>query len=111
MLLVLTDTLASDDPAAWPSTTQLMGDRSELLRKLRDVSLKEEPTLTAVERSKVLKLTNVSEHVFLLISQLAHEYRHASGIDEAFLAHDPTWKTWSACQWCTRGRLQAVPSL
>ena len=38
VLLVLIDTLASDDAAAWPSTTQLMGDRSEVLRRLRDVS-------------------------------------------------------------------------
>ena len=87
VLLVLTDTLASNDPAAWPSTTQLMGDRSEMLRRLRDASLREGPLLTADERSKVLKLTNISEHVFLLMAQLAHEYRRASGIDEAFLEH------------------------
>ena len=85
VLLVLIDTLASGDAAAWPSTTQLMGDRSELLRRLRDTSLKEEPPLTSDERTKVLKLANISEHVFLLMSQLAHEYRLASRIDEAFL--------------------------
>ena len=87
VLLVLIDTLASDDAAAWPSTTQLMGDRSELLRRLRDVSLKEEPPLTSDERVKVLKLANIAEHLFLLLSQLAHEYRLASGVDEAFLDH------------------------
>ena len=87
VLLVLVDTLASDDTAAWPSTTQLMGDRSELLRKFRDMSLQNESRLTSDERTKVLKLANISEHVFLLMSQLAHEYRMASGVDEAFLDH------------------------
>ena len=85
VLLVLADTVASDDAAAWPSTTQLMGDRREMLRKIRDMCLKEEPLLTSDEHSKVLKLANVGEHVFLLMSQLAHEYRQASGIDELFL--------------------------
>lgn len=86
VLLVLTDTLASGDAAAWPSTTQLMGDRSDVLRRLRDESLRQ-PLLSADERSNALKLANTGEHVFLLISQLAHEYRQASGIDEAFLDH------------------------
>ena len=110
VLLVLTDTLVSDDPAAWPSTTQLMGDRSDLLRKLRDESLRDEPDLTAEERSMVLKLVSVSEHVFLLISQLAHEYRQASGIDEAFLDHIDLEEVLSA-QMEFRSTPQAIPSL
>ena len=79
------DTLASGEPAAWPSTTQLMGDRSGVLRKLRDVSLSDDVALTANERQHVPKLANSSQHVFLLVAQLAHEYRQVSGIDEAFL--------------------------
>ena len=85
VLLVLVDTLASNDAAAWPSTTQLMGDRSELLRNLRDMSLEDEATLTADERTKVLRLAGTAEQVFLLLTQLAHEFRQASGIDVAFL--------------------------
>lgn len=87
VLLVLIDTLASHDASAWPSTTQLMGDRREILRRLRDVSLKAEPPLTSVERVKVLNLASIAEHLFLLMSQLAHEYREASGVDEIFLEH------------------------
>ena len=87
VLLVLIDTLEADDPAAWPSTTQLMGSRDESLRKLRDVSLKDETPLDPKERTKVLKLASTSERVFLLISRLAHQYRQASGVDEAFLDH------------------------
>ena len=85
LLLVLIDTLASGDSAAWPSTTQLMGDRSGILRKLRDMSLNDDAAVSADERKHVLKLANSSQHVFLLVAQLAHEYRRASGIDEAFL--------------------------
>ena len=85
VLLVLIDTLESNDAAAWPSTTQLMGDRSELLHKLRDGFLKDEASLTGDERTQVLKLAGIAEHIFLLLSQLTHEYRQAAGIDEAFL--------------------------
>ena len=85
VLLVLMDTLGSDDAAAWPSTTQLMGDRSEMLRNLRDTYLKDEAGLAADERTQVLKLAGLAEHVFLLMTQLTHEYRQASRIDEAFL--------------------------
>ena len=85
LLLVLIDTLASGEASAWPSTTQLMGDRAELLRNLRNLTLKEEPPLTGIERAKVVRLANVAEHVFLLVTRLAHEYRVASGVDAAFL--------------------------
>ena len=87
-LLVLIDTLASGDAASWLSITQLMGDRSESLRKLRDTSLKDEsPPLTSDERARLLRLVSIAEHTFLLVSQLAHEYRLASRIDEVFLGH------------------------
>ena len=87
VLLVLIDTLESGDSAAWPSTTQLMGDRSDLLHNLRDMSLKAEANLSADERTKVLKLAGVAEQIFLLLTQLAREYRQASRIDDAFLDH------------------------
>ena len=85
LVIVLSETLASGDASAWPSTTQLMGDRSAPLRRLRHICLNEGAALTAEERKHVLKLANSSQHVFLLVSQLAHDYRQASGIDEAFL--------------------------
>ena len=87
IILVLIDTLASESPTVWPSTTQLMGDRRTILRRLRDESLKGEPALTADERVKVLRLANIAEHLFLLMAQLAHEYRQASRVDEMFLEH------------------------
>ena len=87
VLLVLIDTLGSDDASVWPSTTQLMGDRTESLRRLRDMSLQDEATLDPDERRKLLKLASTSERIFLLMSRLAHQYRQASGVDEAFLDH------------------------
>ena len=87
VLLVLIDTLESDDASAWPSTTQLMGERTKELRKFRDTVLKDESILVPDTRTKVLKLVSITEHVFLLISQLTHEYRQASRVDEMFLEH------------------------
>ena len=85
VLLVLIDTLAADDAAAWPSTTQLTSNRSESLRRLRDVSLKDESPLDCTERTRVLNLASTGERIFLLLSRLTHQYRLASRIDEAFL--------------------------
>ena len=85
VLLVLTDALESDDPSVWPSTTQLMGDRTESLRRLRDRSLKGEAGMGPSERRKLLKFASTSERIFLLMSRLAHQYRQASGVDAAFL--------------------------
>ena len=87
VLLVLIDTLGSDDASAWPSTTQLMGNRTESLRRLRDMSLKDEATLGPDERRNLLKLASTSERIFLLVSRLAHQYRQASRVDETFLDH------------------------
>lgn len=87
LMLELIDAAASDDAAAWPSIMRLMGDRSELLRTLRDTALKNQATLSAGERAKVVRLANVAEHVFLLTAQLAREYREASSTGETFLDH------------------------
>ncbi len=87
VFLVLIDTLESDDAAAWPLTTQLARERGEDLHRLRDMSLKDEPTLAPDERKRVLKLASIIEHIFLLLSLLVHKYRQASRIDEAFLDH------------------------
>ena len=83
-VLILIDALESGDPELWPPTTRIMGDRSELIRRLRDMTLREEPSLTAHERTKLVKLANISEHAFVLMSQLGREYRRASGVDEPF---------------------------
>ena len=87
VLLMLIDALESNDAAAWTMATQLMGDRGELLRKLRDASLQDEEGLLPDERTQLIRLASITEHVFLLISQLAQEYRQASQVDEGFLEH------------------------
>ena len=90
VLLVLIETLESDDASAWPSTTQLMGERTKELRKLRDLTLKDDSALVSDTRTSVLKLVSIAEHVFMLMSQLTHEYRQASRVDEMFLEHADT---------------------
>ena len=87
VLLELVDTLASDDAAAWSSTMQLMGDRSEPLRKLRDSILHSESPLTTDERARLLRLVSIGEYVFLLMSQLAHAYRLARSEADVFPDH------------------------
>ena len=87
VLLVLQDALDSNDASSWTTATQLMGDRGELLRKLRDASLQSEECLLPEERTKLIRLASTTEHVFMLMTQLAHECRQASLVDEAFLAH------------------------
>ena len=111
VLLVLIDTLASDDAAAWPSTTQLMGNRTELLRRLRDTSLKGEAALGPDERRRLLKLASTSERIFLLMSRLAHQYRQASRVDELFLDRADLEEALASGPMPGPNRLQAVPSL
>ena len=86
-LLVLIDTLRSGDAAAWPSTTQLVNDRTKELHKFRDDTLKNEPALASEDRQRVLKLVGIAGEVFSLMSRLAHDYRQASNVDEMFLEH------------------------
>ena len=111
VLLVLIDTLASDDAAAWPSTTQLMGNRTELLRRLRDMSLKGEAALGPDERRRLLKLASTSERIFLLMSRLAHQYRQASRVDELFLDRADLEEALASGPMAGPNGLQAVPSL
>ena len=83
--MMLNDAVEADDAMSWTLATQLLGDRSELLRKLRDESLQQDEGLSPADRAKLIRLASTTEHIFMLISQLAHEYRQASKADEAFL--------------------------
>ena len=75
VLLALHGMLSTDEEEHWASTTQLMSDRSELMRRTRNLYLGDDSNLDAAERAGVLRLTSITEHVFLLLSRLAHEYQ------------------------------------
>ncbi len=82
VLLVLQDMLSSSDEASWPLAMQLMEGRGELMRKMRSTYLGDESILSSAQRSSVLRVTSITEHIFLLLSRLAHEY-HPSTDDAA----------------------------
>ena len=75
VLLVLQDMLSSDGEESWRLTMQLMNGRGELMRKMRNSYLAEGSSLNGVQRTSVLRLTSITEHIFLLLSRLAQEYR------------------------------------
>ena len=75
VLLALHGMLSTDDEKHWASTTQLMSDRSELMRRTRNLYLGDDSSLDTAERASVLRLTSITEHVFLLLARLAYEYQ------------------------------------
>ena len=75
VLLVLQDILSSGDEESWPLTMQLVNSRGELMRKTRSTYLGDGSSLSAEQRTSVLRLTSITEHIFLLLSRLAHEYQ------------------------------------
>ena len=80
VLLVLQDMLSAGDEESWPLTMQLVNSRGELMRRTRSTYLGDGSSLSAEQRTSVLRLTSITEHIFLLLSRLAHEYqRYAVG--------------------------------
>ena len=75
VLLVLQDMLNSSDEGSWALAMRLMSGRSELMRKMRGTYLGDDSILSSAQRSNVLRITSITEHIFLLLSRLAHEYQ------------------------------------
>ena len=78
VLLILGEIVSIEDDSDWSSTIQMMNDRGELMRRMRSTYLGEESSLSAEERTSVLRITSITEHVFLLLTELAQEYRQAA---------------------------------
>ena len=78
VLLALHGMLSTDEEEHWASTAQLLSDRSDLMRRTRDLYLGDDSDLNTAERASVLRLTSITEHIFLLLSRLAHEYQHVA---------------------------------
>ena len=56
------------------SAEELLGDRRELMRAARSRYLGAESSLGGDERTSVVRITNIAEQVFLLLTRLACEY-------------------------------------
>ena len=82
VLLILGEMLSVEDESDWSATVEMMNDRGELMRRMRSTYLGEDSPLSAEERTSVLRITSITEHVFLLLTELAHEYRQAAAPDE-----------------------------
>jgi len=78
VLLILGEIVSMEDDSDWSSTIEMMNDRGELMRRMRSTYLGEESRLSGEERTSVLRITSITEHVFLLLTELAHEYRQAA---------------------------------
>ena len=89
VLLTLHDTLSTNDEDSWELTARLIDDRSELMHKMRSAHLKEESALSQEERTGVLRITSIAEHVFLLLSALTREYQQAPLMNAAAAIPQP----------------------
>ena len=78
VLLILGEIVSIEDDSDWSSTIQMMNDRGDLMRRMRSTYLGEESSLSGAERTSVLRITSITEHVFLLLTELAQEYRQAA---------------------------------
>ena len=78
ILMTLGDMLSTEDESSCWSMAEILDDRSEKMRRMRSTHFGGESHLTTHERMIVLRVTSATEHVFLLLTKLAHEYRRAA---------------------------------
>ena len=81
VLLILGEMVSMEDESSLSSTVQMMNDRGELMRRMRNTYLGRDSSLSGEERASVLRITSITEHVFLLLTELAHEYRQGAAPD------------------------------
>ena len=78
VVLVIIDGLTSQDPEDWQTVVQLTGDRSELLRRIRDSYTSGDIPLSDAVQANILKVTNTAGEIFFLFSRLTQEMEGAS---------------------------------
>ena len=74
VLLALIEAMQSDDRTTWKMVTQLTGDRSEMMRRVRTHYIESDPPLTERDLIDVLLITNAVEEVFFVLSKLEREF-------------------------------------
>ena len=74
VLLTLIDAIEVDDVESWRTARQLMGDRSEILRKIRAGYLQSEIPMANDDIFRVMLITNAVEEVFFVLSKIEAEY-------------------------------------
>ena len=76
--LVIIDGLISRKPGDWSIAMQLVGDRSELLHRIRsDYTSLDTPMSDAIQ-ANIIKATNTAGEIFFLFSRLTQEMQNSS---------------------------------
>ena len=73
VFLSLDGAMESDDRQSWGIVTQLIGDRGELMRRMRGKYLEADPPLQKLDMINVVLITNAVEEIFFLLSKLEED--------------------------------------
>ena len=73
VFLSLDGAMESDDRQSWGIATQLIGDRGELMRRMRGKYLEADPPLQKLDMINVVLITNAVEEIFFLLSKLEED--------------------------------------
>ena len=84
VLLSLADAMDSGDAVSWDMARQLTGDRSTMMRKVREQFLEADPPLSKLDLINFLLITNTVEEVFFVLSKIETEFNvHGGGEEHA----------------------------
>lgn len=74
VFLQLLDAVEDGDSHDWTTAKELTGDRSEMMREIRNKHHSADPSLDNGQRGRVIRITNAVEQIFFLLSKLVHEF-------------------------------------
>lgn len=74
VLLSLNDALDAEDRISWDIMHRLVGDRRELMRKIRIDYMDADSSLDNMELANILLITNLVEDTFFVLSKISVEY-------------------------------------
>ena len=82
VLFALIDAMESDDAVSWDMARQLTGDRSAMMRRVREQFLQSDPPLSRLDMINVLLITNTVEEIFFVLSKIEAEFNTHGGAEE-----------------------------
>ena len=74
VLLALVDAMASNDTLSWDIATRLTGDRSAMMRRIREQFLHANTRPSNADMTNMLLTTNAVEEVFFVLSKLTDDF-------------------------------------
>ncbi len=88
VLLQLLDAVEDGDRHDWATAKELTGDRSEMMREMRNKYYSVDPSLDGGQRGRVIRITNAVEQIFFLLSKLVHEFDASPSLPSPVPKHD-----------------------